>query len=65
MAVVETVKIISKNKDGYIVINESDFTNRHKIYKELKPEVKAEVKETKEEEIGTKTSSKRGKREAK
>ena len=34
MAIVETVKIVSKNKDGYIVINKEDFTNKHTIFKE-------------------------------
>lgn len=47
MAIVETVKIVSKNKEGHIVINKEDFTNKHKIFKtklETKPEVKLKRK---------------------
>ena len=64
MAVVETVKIVSENKSGYVVINKSDFTNRHELYKEseVETEVKAEVEEIKEKEIEIKTPSKKGKR---
>ena len=62
MAVVETIKIVSKNKSGYVIINKSDFTNRYELYKELKPEVKPEAK-VEEEEIEAKNSpSKKGKR---
>jgi hypothetical protein len=34
MSIVETVKIVSKNKSGYVVINKEDFTNKHTIFKE-------------------------------
>ena len=34
MAVVETVKVIAKNKQGYMTINKEDFTNKHTIFKE-------------------------------
>lgn len=43
MAVLETIKIVSKNKQGYIVINKEDFTNKHTIFKEKEiPKVKKE-----------------------
>ena len=40
MAVVETVKVIAKNKQGYMTINKKDFTNKHTIFKEEIPGVK-------------------------
>lgn len=34
MSIVETVKVIAKNKQGYMTINKEDFTNKHTIFKE-------------------------------
>lgn len=42
MAIVETVKIVSKNEQGYVVINKEDFTNKHTIFREKKPVEKKE-----------------------
>ncbi len=47
MAHVETVKISdSKSKDGYVIINESDFdSKKHKLFDEAsKPKAKAKAK---------------------
>ncbi len=47
MAVVETVKIVSKDsKQGYVVVNKSDFTKDMTLFEEKKemPNVKKEIK---------------------
>jgi len=47
MAVVETVKIVSKeSKDGYMIINKSDFAKGMVLFEEKKeaPVVKKEIK---------------------
>ncbi|MFH1422920.1 MAG: hypothetical protein ABIH42_09455 [Planctomycetota bacterium] len=43
MAVVETVKIVSKN--GYIIINKSDLKDTDKVYEEKKEEEKPIMEE--------------------
>lgn len=48
MAIIETVKIVSKaTKDGYVIINKKDLTDKHTIFKEKKeiPEAKEISKE--------------------
>jgi len=47
MATVETIKIVSKDsKQGYVIINKSDFTNDMVLFAEKKegPVVKKEIK---------------------
>ena len=46
MAKLETVKIVSNNKQGYVVINKSDFTKGQVLWEEKKetPVVKKEIK---------------------
>ncbi len=47
MAVVETVKIVSKDSEqGYMIINKSDFTKGQALFEEKKetPVVKKETK---------------------
>jgi len=46
MSVVKTVKIVSSDsKKGYMVINKSDFTNRHELFKDQPKAKKAEKNE--------------------
>ena len=50
MARVEAVKIVSKLSDsGYVVINKTDFTSRHKIFEEKKEVPKVKKVEVKNE----------------
>lgn len=47
MATVETVRIVSRNKGGYVVINKEDLTNKHTIFREK--EILRKSPETKKE----------------
>lgn len=35
----ETVKVVSGNEGGFVVINKSDFTNKHKLFKPKKESI--------------------------
>ena len=43
MAVVETVKIVSKNKGGYVIINRADFDADAHILFSVVPEEKEKI----------------------
>lgn len=50
MARVETVRIVSKvSESGYVVINKSDLTSKHKIFEEKKESPKVKKVEVKNE----------------
>lgn len=49
MAKLETVRVKADNEGGYVVINKSDFTDKHTLWTEKKEATKSKKENKKDE----------------